>query len=298
MTLALDIERDLAERIRRRSALPDRLTVRALAAHYGVSATPVRRAIEGLEREGWLERLGNGRLVARRRAGATGRSGRCRRGARDGAEVPLEERVEREVLLMSLRGEAGFLREDPLAERMGVGRTRLRQVLHELAGAGFLDHVVRRGWRARPFDRGDMLAFLDVRVTLEQQALDLARPTLEVAALERFAAGNDRAAVAARQLDNGLHAYFVECSGNHYIRAFFSTHGRYYSRLFDHAAVDADALGEMAAQHVEILEHAGARRWARARRALAHHICSQAPVLGAVIDRLTASSPSPSRSEP
>jgi DNA-binding GntR family transcriptional regulator len=160
--------------------------------------------------------------------------------------------------------------------------------LHELAGACVIEHVERRGFRARPFHRDDMLAFLDVRAALEVQALDLAKAQLTNADLARFLQGNDAAAIARRSIDNGLHAYFVLKSNNHYLSAFFASHGRYYARLFDFATVDSNRLAEMAGQHTEILKHAMARRWARARTVLRHHIHSQAPVLGAVMDQLEA----------
>lgn len=297
MTIAEHIEQDLRVRLRRPSTGP-RLTIDALAREYGVSPTPVRRAIDALVTDGVLERLANGRLavaaVEELAAGAANRPGRRRRAAASRAPDPadaLSDQVEREVLMLSLRGEHGFLREQAFAERLGVGRTRLRRALHELAGAGLVEHVERCGWRARPVRQSDVRAFLDVRATLEAQALDLARPHLDDSDLQRFADGNDMAAVRRRKLDNGLHAYFVARSQNQYIAAFFQSHGRFYMRLFDHATVDRGRTAEMAGQHREILAHARARRWAKARRALQHHIHSQAPVLGAVLARLETDSP-------
>ena len=281
MTLSDEIARDLPHRLRSAAAKPERLTLAFLASAYGVSATPVRQAIERLAAEGVVERLPNGRLVLARR----GSKSRRRRAPSAKASLPLAEIVEREVLRRSLRGDDEFLREEALAERFGVGRTRLRTVLHGLAGAGVVQHVERCGWRARPFQHQDMLAFLDVRATLELQALDLAKTRLVDADLRAFLRGNGDDAIAARTLDNGLHAYFIEKADNHYLAAFFASHGRYYARLFDFAAVDADRLEEMAGQHTEILEHLCKRRWARARVALRHHIHSQAPVLSAAIER-------------
>ena len=198
----------------------------------------------------------------------------------------MTETVEREVLHKSLRGELGFLREEAFAERLAVGRTRLRGILHELAGKGVIEHVERCGFRARPFQQHDMLAFLEVRATLEVQALDLAKHQLDDRYLVAFLRGNDQDAIAANAIDNGLHDYFVKKANNHYLAAFFASHGRYYARLFDFATIDAGRLTEMAGQHTEILEHARARRFARARTALRHNIQSQAPVLSAAIAQL------------
>ncbi|MAG92646.1 MAG: transcriptional regulator, partial [Planctomycetaceae bacterium] len=77
---------------------------------------------------------------------------------------------------------------------------------------------------------------------------------------------------------NQLHRYFIDRSENRYIKEFFASHGGYYTALFDYAALGASVVKEMAEQHREVLSHALARRWAKARKALAHHIRSQQPV--------------------
>ena len=65
MSLAETIERDLADRIQSGRALPARLTLGALADAYGVSATPVRTAVDGLVRRRLVRRDGSGRLSVR-----------------------------------------------------------------------------------------------------------------------------------------------------------------------------------------------------------------------------------------
>ena len=289
MTLTDDITRDLTQRIRARGEAPEQLTLAALANEYGVSATPIRLALARLMDSGLVERLANGRLSPGQKA-IRGRPSKKARNPRPatGDSTALTEAVEREVLQRSLRGNHEFLREEAFAERMGVGRTLLRSVLHTLAGAGVVEHVERRGWRARPFQREDMLAFLEVRATLEVQALDLAKAQINETDIAQFLSGNNAEAVASGAINNDLHAYFVEKANNHYLAAFFASHGRYYSRLFDFAAVDANRLEEMAGQHSEILNHTRAKHWARARTTLRHHIHSQAPVLSAAIEQLTS----------
>lgn len=284
MTLTDDITTDLESRIRARGPAPIKLTLAALTAEYSVSTTPIRQALTRLVTIGLVQRLPNGRLTANPRL----RRGVARKRSRPLApqSTPVAETIEREILHRSLRGEHDFLREEAFAEHIGIGRTKLRRVLHELAGAGVVEHVERCGWRARPFQESDMIAFLQVRATLELQALDLAKAQLVHEDLAGFLRGNNHDAIAAGHIDNGLHEYFVAKADNHYLAAFFASHGRYYSRLFDFAAVGSDRLEEMAGQHTEILEHAQARRWARARTALRHHIQSQAPVLSAAIEHL------------
>ncbi len=281
MSLAETIERDLADRIQAGRALPARLTLGALADAYGVSATPVRAAVDGLVRRRLVRRDGSGRLSVRG-------GERCDAGA---IEAPiqlardLDGEVAEELIHVSLRG-GGFVREEALAERRGVGRTALRGALQRLAGGGLVEHVPRRGWRVPRFDGDEMDAYIDVRVTLELKALELAWPRLEPRVLEAMLAGNRPSAVRAGRIDNDLHGYLVERAGNRYIRSFFDANGRYYNALFDYAGLGPSVLREMARQHVAILEAALHRRWARASEALALHIRAQKPVMERLLDRL------------
>ena len=132
-----------------------------------------------------------------------------------------------------------------------------------------------------------MRAYLDVRVTLELKALDLARPRIAKDEVRRMLAGNTpEGGSGAPRLDNQLHQYFIEKSGNRYLRDFFRQYGGYYTALFDYATLGAEVVADMAAQHREILGHVLAGHWAKARAELAHHIRAQEPVLRRMRARL------------
>jgi DNA-binding GntR family transcriptional regulator len=83
-----------------------------------------------------------------------------------------------------------------------------------------------------------------------------------------------------------LHRYLVERSGNRYIREFFDRHGVYFDTLFGYAAPEANVVRAMARQHRAILQALIARDWRAARKALAHHIRSQRPVVSRLLERL------------
>lgn len=280
------VKRDLEFRIRSGSELPVKLTLGAIAELYGVSATPVRLALEELVAEHLIIKQENGRLKLNG-------SGRKRRAvAPPERPTDWEDVLAREVILMSLRGGDGFVREEAMATKHGIGRTLLRRIFARLAGGGLLEHVPRRGWRVPTFRPEEMDAYLVVRESLEVKALDLAAPHLDSRQIQDMIEGNSPGAVAAESIDNRLHAYFIEQSGNRYIGSFFESHGRYYNALFDYAALGAEVVAEMAEQHLEILTNVAHGRWARAQRALAHHIQSQKPVMEAMIATLTTPSPS------
>ncbi len=285
MSLANYIERDIESRIRNHRELPCAMTLQCLATHYNVSLTPVREATESLLQRGLLVKMGNRRLAVSSHL----------------ADVPLDSEdhlappppidwdqvITRHILLLSLRGEAIFMREEALAERLEIGRTLLRQVFSRLAGAGIIDHVPRRGWRVRPLNEADLAAYLDVRVTLEKRALELAIPRLVKADLETMLAGNlPLDGSSTPRLDNQLHQYFIEKSENRYIRDFFARHGGYYRALFDYAALGADVIAEMATQHRQILSDLIKGENERAISGLAEHIRSQQPAVKQVISHL------------
>ena len=183
----------------------------------------------------------------------------------------LEGELADEVIRKSLKGEGDYLREEATAERFGVGRTTIRQAFLQLAGRGLIVHVPRCGWRVRAFDEADMAAYLVVREVLEKKALTLARPNLVDADLRRMLAGNTSRTGNPR-IDNSLHAYLVEKSGNGYLREFFDHHGAYYTSLLNFAAPETRVVAAMARQHRKILRALLTRNWPRARRELTRHI--------------------------
>jgi DNA-binding GntR family transcriptional regulator len=277
MTLAAYIREDLRGRLRAGGA-PPRLTLRDLSAHYGVSLTPVRRAVDELLRDGSIRKAPNGRLAP---------------GERPAAAKPLpspadrERAISQDLLKRSLEGKAEFLREEAAARAYGVGRTALRRVFSRLAAEGLLEHVPRRGWRVRPFRQEEMEAYLEVREVLELKALDLALPRLDRPTLGRLLAEN-RCSGGDPHVDGELHAVLIAKSGNRYLQDFFRRHGAYFTTLFYYAALGAAVVDRMARQHREVLRALLAGRPRRAKEALARHIRAQRPVLAAMMKRLAS----------
>ena len=77
----------------------------------------------------------------------------------------------------------------------------------------------RDGKSLSPRDWAELITAYQVREVLEVRALALAWDRLERADIERFLEGN---APGTRKPDNGLHDYWIERSGNRYIRQFFA----------------------------------------------------------------------------
>lgn len=294
MTFSSYIQKDLKAYIKTGDDLPFELTLTGIAEHYGVSLTPVRAAVRDLIAEQYLQKASNGRLSLNR------------------ALIPVEpveqsvtkpalppdwrKIIARDVMLSSLRGDAGFLREEATAQRYGVSRTVVRQVFNHLVGKGFLEHVPRAGWRVRRFDEADMCAYLAVREVMELKALSLAQPHLARVDLESMLAGNPVPETGKpMQLDNRIHAYLIEKAGNFYLRDFFERHGEYYMLLFEHAALGAKVVAEMAEQHRALLYALIEKDWDGAQQALVRHIRSQLPVMHKLLAALAAEAAPPAQ---
>jgi DNA-binding GntR family transcriptional regulator len=282
-TMVHYIAGDLRSRIQAGEPMPENLTLSGLSLRYGVSTTPVRAAVRQLVQESVLVRLEGGRFSVNP----------VRRGQQPPEPEQLPDRppdiehweavLAPEIIRMSLRGETTYLREEATSARLGIGRTVMRGIFGRLAGKGLLEHLPRRGWRVRTFDASDLDDYLEIREALELKALDLARDRLDPLDLARMLEGNQR---ASGRLDNNLHQYLVERSGNTYIREFFEVHGLYYRLLLDFAAPEAHVEQAMARQHREVLRALMDRDWPGARKALARHIRAQRPVVRRLLEQM------------
>jgi DNA-binding GntR family transcriptional regulator len=290
-TMAEYIQQDLKGRLQNGGPLDAPLTLPALAKRYQVSLTPVRRAVQHLVDERVLLRQANGRLAVNPQRPRSIRRPRSRPIPAPPADFRnLEAALTGKIIRQSLRRRPEYLREEATARRFGVGRTVLRQIFNRLAGKGLIEHLPRRGWRVHCFDEAEMNAYLEVRVSLELKALQLARPRLQRDVLEAMLSGNRPGPGSRRpRLDNQLHSYLIEKAGNPYIRDFFDRHGLYFTTLFDYAAPEAHVVSAMAGQHRAILRALIAKDWPRARQALARHIRSQRPVLQKLLRRIEGS---------
>lgn len=282
-SLADYIYSDLASHIAEHGRAPTRLTLSSISAHYNVSLSPVRTAVDRLVADKFLVSLSNGRIDL----GPRRKLPKQASAVTVAAPVDYEKLIQTDVIRRSLLGEAGFLREHRAAEHYGLGRTALRPILGRLAGQGLIEQIPRRGWRIRPFDEQDLGSFLEVRELLELKALELAWPKLQAEPLREMLTLNQSPKASKNyRLNNSLHEYWIELCGNPYIQRFFSLEAVYYRTLFDYAAPKASVVKEMATQHCEILQALLAKKRRAAANALAEHIRAQQPIVSALIAQL------------
>jgi DNA-binding GntR family transcriptional regulator len=282
MSLVAHIKNEIGSCLERSEDLQIPLTVQGLSEHYGVSYTPVREAIGELIEVGLIRKKSNGRLEA-----ITPK----KRSKKSNFQTQLEsenkpvENITKELVEISLVGEECFVREEATANRHGLTRSTLRQILQRLAGEGLLEHVPRRGWRVKPFRQEDMDAFIEVREVMELKALDLAKAKLCTAEsqkkLRQIRENNQLAKGKNGQakIDNSLHAYLIDLAANPYINDFFNRHGRYFTILFNWEGENEKAASEAVMQHHEIIDALLDQNWSLAKKRLSHHLHSNHPVL-------------------
>jgi DNA-binding GntR family transcriptional regulator len=288
MSIVEYVKEDLRSRLLSGQQPPTDLKLETLAEHYAVSYTPVRSAVAELVAEGVLLKGSNRRLVVAPRSG--GCNDVTLRPSPKPPEPPrdLLKVVERDLVNLSLQGEAIFLREEAAAQKYDTSRSVIRTIFSRLAGTGLLRHFPRRGWQLRPFRQEDMQAFNEIREVLELKALELAQERLARERIQGILDGNVLPASErdAPLIDNSLHIYIIEQAGNPYIKDFFERQGRYYEILFDWEDLDREAAIETVRQHRQILEAILRQDWQTAKSALSWHIRWNHPILGRVVGNL------------
>ncbi|NQZ11470.1 MAG: GntR family transcriptional regulator [Algicola sp.] len=276
-TVTDTIKQDLAHQIQTQGELPFKLTLGAIAKHYNVSLTPVRQVVEDLVEQQMLIRKPNGRLERAKQPSLEVSAAAAKTPEKPvNLNSDLDQLLTNYIVQLSLKNHEEYLREEATAKKYNTGRTVMRQVLSRLAGAGLIEHVPRCGWKVRTFREKDMLDYLETRELLELKALKLARPKFVKEELQMLLDGNIPSdATGVAELDNDLHAYWIDRCDNWYIQDFFSRHGTFFTALFDYAALGNEIKAEMAHEHQVVLECLLVEDWEGAERGLVQHIRDQ-----------------------
>jgi DNA-binding GntR family transcriptional regulator len=166
-------------------------------------------------------------------------------------------------LIVSLELAPGsIVSERELMERLGLGRTPVREALRTLAQERLVDVYPRRGIFVSSVNARDLASLSEVRATLETQAAALAaeRATHEerehanalVADLEATAGERDERRLI--DLDQRIHRHVYRCAHNAHLE---ETLNRYYVltlRIWFLALDRVARLDEAVQEHRELLE--------------------------------------------
>lgn len=168
-----------------------------------------------------------------------------------------------EELIVTLRLEPGaVLSEQELGERLGIGRTPVREALQRLAREGLVLILPRKGILVTEINPGKQLLALEVRRELERlmaRAAATRSTDSERKAFRRIASGMKQAAlknddVRFMRHDNELNQLLAEASHNEYAaRANQALQGLSRRFWYVHYRQAAD-LPQMARLHAELAE--------------------------------------------
>jgi DNA-binding GntR family transcriptional regulator len=198
------------------------------------------------------------------------------------------DQVHAELLERIVAGElppGSRLRQEALAEELGVSRTPLREALARLVSEGLVEFVPNRGATVASRDFSDMEEAWLARLVIEPGAARLAAERREPAGIERMR----KSVVRQRSVANNVTASFavnrdfhlalVAASGNTHLLQFCEL--LWLSRIgvpiFVRQARDREQVLAWADDHAAIAEAVAAGSAARAERLTRDHIAAYPP---------------------
>lgn len=170
------------------------------------------------------------------------------------------------------------LRQEVLAEELGVSRTPLREALRLLAADGLIELEPNRGAVVTALSREAQVQFWEARVALEPAAARLGAERRDAGALADMAAAireqRTDAADGGFAANRAFHLALVRSAGNPHLDRFAETLWVQSVGTVIYAAQtpDRDAAGGYAAAHQAILDAITAGDAERAERLTREHI--------------------------
>lgn len=211
-----------------------------------------------------------------------------------GAALSLSDRAANRIreLIVTLELPPGApISERELMERLGLGRTPVREALRKLAQEKLVEVYPRRGIVVAPVDVGDLGSLSEARITLESFAARLAAERanaddreVAVALLAELPGAEDEHDERALiELDQRIHWHVYRCAHNPFIE---STLEEYYVltlRIWFLALDRVARLDDAVTEHRELLEAIIAGNAPRAEDVMRRHIESFERAIRAVL---------------
>jgi DNA-binding GntR family transcriptional regulator len=152
--------------------------------------------------------------------------------------------------------------ERELMERLGLGRTPIREALRDLARDRLVEVYPRRGIFVSGVDVGDIAGLSEVRVALESQAArlaaerrsdeDLATTEALLAELGETAGEHDERHLI--ELDQRIHRHVYRCTHNPFLAATLEEYYVLTLRIWFLALDRVERLDDAIREHRELLE--------------------------------------------
>lgn len=166
------------------------------------------------------------------------------------------------ALIVTLELPPGSLLSEPeLQERLGLGRTPIREALRTLANERLVEVYPRRGMFVAALDPRDLAALSEVREQLEPYAARLAaqrRTDEDLDVIDELIADLDAVAVAPDmrqliELDQRIHHHIYRCAHNDFLQDACDQHYMHALRIWFLALDRVSHLGDAVAEHRDLL---------------------------------------------
>lgn len=186
----------------------------------------------------------------------------------------------RELIVSLELAPGSLISERELQERLGVGRTPVREALRDLARESLVEVYPRRGMFVSRVDVGDLAGLSEVRAVIESHAARLAAERATNADREAIAELLDELNAVEGEhgertlidLDQRIHRHVYRCTHNPFLEATLNEYYvltlRIWFLALDRVVRLEDAVGE----HRQLLEAIRDRDPARAEQAMRRHV--------------------------
>ena len=184
------------------------------------------------------------------------------------------------------------LREDALQERIGLGRTPIREALQRLAREHFITVIPRRGMFVSGIDVSELSMLFETRTVLEPYAARLAAARGSAEHWDRMQAALDDVAGAdgnedLMRIDRLGHEIMWEAAGNRFLVDTLDMLYAQSDRLWHLYLADVADMSHAVDEHGEIMEALRAGDSERAGDLMEEHIRSfDTQIRAAVTERL------------
>lgn len=196
------------------------------------------------------------------------------------AEIPQGQGAYRRVLDEIRSGvltPGARLRENELAERLGISRTPVREAIRQLEADGLVVHLPRQGATIRRLDLAEVAELYEMRVVLEGTAARLAARAASDIELRELGSLNAEMAQAqagdqVRELNRIFHRTLFDAARNRFLIKAMRSLQKTLLILGPSTLADADRASAAVAEHDAVLDALMARDGARAEAAMRTHV--------------------------
>ena len=208
---------------------------------------------------------------------------------RQSLAVKAYEKIVRKII--SLEYNPGqHLEENQLVERLGIGRTPIREALLRLAGENMVESQPNKGFVVRPITLQNTKAVFEGMKILELGVASLAVRQDATNLRSKMEASNEKVKSAVKSMDvfglveanHDFHMYFADCSHNEYlVRAVneVRSEAKRLSYLSYANEIDPERsiqihYESVIREHDEIIKYLGERNEVRLKETIEKHIRS------------------------